>query len=235
MRQTIKLGSVGDIRLQVHWTLLLLLAGLFLWLLLKGGSLLLAVRGIVIVGLLFGCVVLHEFGHALAARYLGVRTLDVTLFPIGGIARLEHMPREPKHELIIASAGPAVNLVIALGLLIMFLFTSTPMHASLVLDGRVLVSLVWMNLALFAFNLLPAFPMDGGRVLRALLATRLSYSAATRIAVWTGQSLAVLFGIAAIFSVPGFRGFNPVLLFIAVFVFLAAQQEGRQVIGSAVD
>ena len=235
MRQTIKLGSVGNIRVQVHWTLLVLLAGLFVWLLAKGGSVVLAARGLILVALLFGCVVLHELGHGLAARYLGVRTLDVTLYPIGGIARLEHMPRNPKQELMIACAGPVVNLAIALGLLILFLYNSTSVRPGHILDGSLLVSLVWMNLALFAFNLLPAFPMDGGRVLRALLATRLSYDAATRIAVWTGQTLAILFGLAAIFSVPGFRGFNPVLLFIAVFVFLAAQQEGRQVLHPPAD
>ena len=221
--------------MQVHWTLFVLLVGLFIWLLIDVGTLLLAARGMILVSLLFGCVILHELGHALAARSLGIRTLDVTLYPIGGIARLEHMPREPKHELFIACAGPAVNLFIALGLLITALFSRTPVHPGLTLDTPMLVSLAWMNLALFGFNLLPAFPMDGGRVLRALLATRLSYKTATRIAVWTGQTLALLFALAAVFSVPGFRGFNPVLLFIAAFVFLAAWQEGHHVLHSTTD
>ena len=230
MKYNLSLGSFAGIRVQLHWTLLITFAGLFVWLLWESQSISLAGRGLFVILLLFVCVLLHELGHALTAKVFRVHTQDVTLYPIGGIARLEYMPRVPHQELYIAAAGPAVNLVIALVLYAFLLPSGTSLSPSRFLQAPLIVQLAWMNLALFAFNLLPAFPMDGGRVLRAVLAMRMNYRAATRVAVWTGQTLAVLFAVAAIFSIPGFRGFNPVLLLIAMFVFLAAQQEGRQVL-----
>ena len=227
---SIPLGSFTGIRVRLHWTLLATFAALFMWMLGQSENVLLAGRGLFVIFLLFVCVMLHEMGHALAARFFGVRTQDITLYPIGGIARLERMPRVPAQELYIAAAGPAVNLAIALVLLIALISTGTSLGFRSFLRDPVLMVLFWMNLALFAFNLIPAFPMDGGRVLRAGLAMRMSYRAATRAAVWTGQTLAVIFAALAVFSVPGFRGFNPVLLFIALFVFMAANQEGRQVL-----
>ena len=221
--------------MQLHWTLLVTFAGLFVWLLWESQSILLAWRGLVVILLLFACVILHELGHALTAKLFGVNTRDVTLYPVGGIARLEHMPRVPRQEFYIAAAGPAVNLAIALVLWIVLITTGTSLALTSYLHDPVMLLLLWMNLGLFAFNLLPAFPMDGGRLLRALLAMRMSYRTATRIAIWTGQTLAVLFAALSVFSVPGFRGFNPILLFIALFVFMAANQEGRYVLQGPID
>ena len=221
--------------MQLHWTLLVTFAGLFVWLLWESQSIFLAWRGLVVILLLFACVILHELGHALTAKLFGVNTRDVTLYPVGGIARLEHMPRVPRQEFYIAAAGPAVNLAIALVLWIVLITTGTSLALTSYLHDPVMLLLLWMNLGLFAFNLLPAFPMDGGRLLRALLAMRMSYRTATRIAIWTGQTMAVLFAALSVFSVPGFRGFNPILLFIALFVFMAANQEGRYVLQGPID
>ena len=233
MKQTLELGTVLGVRVRVHWTLLILLLGLFAWLLWHGQPLGVALRGLWLTVLLFGCVVLHELGHALAAMSFNVRTIDVTLYPVGGIARLEHMPRDPKQELIIAAAGPAVNLAIALVLAGVALFGSAAVLGRPSLSGPLNSTLMWMNLALVVFNLIPAFPMDGGRVFRAVLAMRLAYSTATRIAVWTAQVLALVFALVAVLSVPGSRGFNPVLLLVAAFVFFAAREEMAHVAGTS--
>ncbi len=228
MRGTIPLGTVVGIKASAHWSLIVLLIGLFGVLLWQGTDLLLALRSLLLTGLLFLCVLCHEFGHAIAARAFGVRTLDVTLYPIGGIARLERMPAIPRQELIISAAGPFVNLVLAVGFFFWSLANGHNPGFSVSAQSPVSVSLLWLNLALAAFNLLPVFPMDGGRVLRAFLAMRMSYRMATRVTVWAAQVLAVGFAVIAIFPVPLFRNFNPVLLFIAVFVFFAARQEGNQ-------
>jgi Zn-dependent protease/CBS domain-containing protein len=167
--------------------------------------------------LLFLCVVLHEFGHALAAKSFGINTPDITLLPIGGVARLERMPEEPKQELIIALAGPAVNVVIALGLLVAIDWRGAA-DRSVVEASTLPAKLLAINVMLVLFNLLPAFPMDGGRVLRALLATRLSYARATQIAASIGQGCAFVFGFIGLL-------WNPFLLFIALFVYIGASQE----------
>jgi Zn-dependent protease/CBS domain-containing protein len=163
-------------------------------------------------------VVLHEFGHAFAAKAFGINTPDITLLPIGGVARLERMPEEPVQELIIAVAGPLVNVVIALGLFVVG-GAQGLLNRSTVEGGGLIAQLLTINIILVLFNLLPAFPMDGGRVLRALLATRMSYARATQVAATVGQGFAFIFGFLGLF------GPNPFLLFIALFVYIGASQE----------
>jgi Zn-dependent protease len=179
---------------------------------------------------IFVCVVLHELGHSLTARRYGIHTRKITLLPIGGIASLERMPEEPKHELLVAVAGPAVNLVIAA---ILFFFVrdqfyifNDPAEAEAFLAtisaGNFLFYLFLTNLLLVAFNAIPAFPMDGGRVLRALLAFRLDRVRATQIAAGLGQFIAVLFFILGFY-------YNPFLILIAVFVFFGASSEYKMI------
>lgn len=179
---------------------------------------------------LFVIVVLHELGHALAARRYGIETKDITLLPIGGVARLERMPEEPKQELVVALAGPAVNVVLAfiigVALAVMARFSS---WTEVIANGEgFFFRLLVVNIFLAVFNLLPAFPMDGGRVLRALLAIRIDYVRATRIAASIGQGMAFLFGMIGLL---GFVGgpMNPFLILIAVFVWMGAAQEANMV------
>jgi Zn-dependent protease len=174
----------------------------------------------------FACVILHELGHALTARRFDVPTRSITLYPIGGLARLERIPAEPMREFWIAVAGPAVNLVIAVFMAAFILATGGSFAPQALSEpgDQMLGTLMWLNLALVGFNLLPAFPMDGGRVLRALLALRQDYAQATQTAANVGQGMAILFGLV------GLIYFNPILLFIALFVYVGAQQESRQAI-----
>ena len=180
--------------------------------------------GILFILLLFVFVVMHEYGHALTARRYGIRTRDITLYPIGGVARLERMPDRPIEELWVALAGPAVNVVIA-ALLFVYLFVTRslePLTSLTISSGSLVERLMVVNLWLVGFNLIPAFPMDGGRVLRALLGLRLEYVQATQIAATIGQGIAFLFGFIGLFS-------NPFLVFIAFFVWMGAAQEANMV------
>lgn len=235
MKSNIQFGRVAGIGIYAHWTLLVMLLGVFAWFLWESISVSIALAGLILTSALFGCVVLHELGHALMARQFGIRTLDITIYPIGGVARLEAMPKQPRQEFLIAIAGPAVNLVIAVVLFVVLLGAGQSLAPDAFIHGEpnVLGSLMWMNVALVVFNMLPAFPMDGGRVLRASLASRMSYRSATRIASYVGQGMAGLFAVAAIFPVPLFPDFNPILLFIALFVFTAARQEAAYVLRGA--
>jgi len=207
---------------KVHFTFILLLAFLFVSTgRAEGAQAAWWVTGFFLT--LFLCVLLHEFGHILMARRFGIRTPDVILLPIGGVARLERIPEEPRQELQIALAGPAVTLAIAALLWgwLKLAGESAELLPSTVFRGGFAADLLRVNVMLFLFNLLPAFPLDGGRVLRSLLATRLSYVRATRIAATGGQILAMVLGVAGLF-------YNPLWLFIALFVYLGAGQETAQ-------
>jgi Zn-dependent protease len=223
MGWSIKLFDVGGTAVRVHLTFFLLLAWIAAIHWTRGGPAE-ALDGVLFIVALFVCVVLHEFGHVITARRYGIATSDVTLLPIGGVASLERMPEKPGQEIAVALAGPAVNLAIAV-LLIFLLgarFDLSQMaqleQAQTSLVGRIAAA----NVALFAFNLIPAFPMDGGRVLRALLAVGLGYTRATRVAAAIGQALAVVFAFLGLLG-------NPLLVLIAVFIFLAASGEAGYV------
>lgn len=222
MPWSFKIARVAGIEVYLHVTFLLLLA-FFGWEGFRAGGTGAAFLQIVFILLLFLCVLLHEFGHAFAARAFGIHTPDITLLPIGGVARLERMPSKPWQEFIIAIAGPLVNVAIALVLFLVLGVVMPFSHASQFgVSGDMLQQLLSINVALVIFNLIPAFPMDGGRVLRALLATRLRYSQATLVAARVGQGIAILFVAAGLL---GIAGSSPLLIFIAVFVFMGAQQE----------
>jgi Zn-dependent protease len=225
MRWSLRLGSYHGIDVYVHVTFFLLLAFWGFTGFSATGSLTAAAMNVVFIIAVFGCVLLHEFGHALTAARYGVPTRDIVLYPIGGVARLERMPREPVQELWVALAGPAVNVVVAIVLFLWLQLTGAfvPLSALGSVQGPFLERLMIVNIGLVLFNLLPAFPMDGGRVMRALLAMRTSYERATAAAARTGQGLAVLFGIAALITG------SPMLVLIAVFVWMAATAENRQV------
>ncbi|MBK7781267.1 MAG: site-2 protease family protein [Ardenticatenia bacterium] len=223
MRWSLKLGRFLGVDVYIHATFLLLLAFVAISAGMDEGQSVPVALGFVVA--LFGCVILHEYGHALTARRYGIGTADITLYPIGGVARLERMPEKPGQELVVALAGPAVNLAIAAGLWLLLLLLARPavsLSQMGLLEGPLLERLLGVNLSLALFNLLPAFPMDGGRVLRALLSLRMGRERATRMAASLGQSIALLFGLAGLFG-------QPMLLFIAFFVWIAAGQEAAAV------
>src|SRR5882762_9707071 len=219
MKWSIKLARIAGIDLKIHITFLMFLAWIAFTYYRAGGQAM-AIQGTLFVVLLFLCVVLHELGHALTARSFGIRTPDITLLPIGGVARLERIPENPKQELAIAIAGPLVNVAIAAILIFALNAQATFSDLGDLNTPRVamLQKLASVNIFLVLFNLIPAFPMDGGRVLRALLAMRMNYARATQVASTVGQGLAFVFGLVGLFS-------NPMLLFIAFFVYLGASQE----------
>ena len=224
MKRSLKVGSVAGIGIFLHWTFLLLIAAIFGFYYVQSQSIGAALAGMGLILAVFVCVVLHELGHALTARRFGVGTRSITLYPIGGLARLQRIPSEPMKEFWIAIGGPAVNIVIAVLLAGVLLavdgsFTPDVLRSP---GSHTIATLMWINVALAGFNLLPAFPMDGGRVLRALLAMRQDYAQATQTAANVGQAMAILFGLFGLLT------FNPILLFIALFVYVGAQQESRQ-------
>ena len=220
MKWSWKIGEFRGIGVYVHATFLILIGFVILSHVSEGSSLPKTLEGVGFILALFACVVLHEFGHALTAARYGIKTRDITLLPIGGLARLERMPEEPLQELWVALAGPAVNVVIAATLFAIIQFTAawSPLEQLGVASGPFLQRLMVLNVILVVFNMLPAFPMDGGRVLRALLATRLEYTRATQIAANIGQAMALMFGFLGFF-------YNPFLMFIALFVWIGAAQE----------
>jgi Zn-dependent protease/CBS domain-containing protein len=219
-----KLARIAGIDVYVHATFFMLVAWIALIHWNESQNLRAVIEGVGFILALFACVVLHEFGHALTAGRYGIRTRDITLLPIGGLARLERMPEVPLQELWVALAGPAVNVVIAI-VLFAWLQVSGAWEAVErigVTTGGFAERIMLANVLLAVFNLLPAFPMDGGRVLRALLATRMEYTRATQRAAMVGQGMAILFGFI------GLQG-NPMLIFIALFVWIGAGQEASVV------
>lgn len=225
-RGSILIFTFQNIPVRVHWTFGLLL----FWVWYIGVTNGMAIQAILVMGLiilcLFACVVMHEFGHALAAKRFGITTRDIILSPIGGIARLDRIPERPRHELIVAIWGPMVNLVIA-GVLGFITWVWGDNGLQIVGQDEsdafrlvnILPILFWMNLMLVVFNMIPAFPMDGGRVLRALLAWKFGRLKATKWAANIGRGLAILFVILAIYESHLFLGL------IGLFVFVMATQE----------
>ena len=220
MNWSLRLGRFLGIDVYIHFTFLLLLAfiGVTHWVV--GKDVGVALSGVLFFASIFLCVLLHEYGHALMARRYGIGTRDITLLPFGGVAHLERMPAKPIQELWVALAGPAVNVVVAalLGLWLFITDTWEPLSTLGPAEGGLIERLLTVNIFLVLFNMLPAFPMDGGRVLRALLAMKLDYSRATAIAATTGKVM------AAVFAVLGFMG-NPMLLVIAFVVWMGASRE----------
>jgi Zn-dependent protease/CBS domain-containing protein len=223
MGWSIRLFSVAGTAVRIHPTFFLLLAfyAAIGW---NAGGAPGAIYLVILIALLFVCVVLHEFGHVFAARAYGIRTSDVTLLPIGGVASLERMPEKPSQEIVVALAGPAVNVLIAFGLAF-FLGANLDLTQMARLGqgpSTLVQDIAVANLWLCLFNLIPAFPMDGGRVLRALLAIPMGYTRATRLAATIGQGLAFMFALLGLLG-------NPLLILIAVFIFLAASGEAGYV------
>ncbi|HWP25326.1 MAG TPA: site-2 protease family protein [Xanthobacteraceae bacterium] len=223
MRWSFNIGSIAGTAIRIHITFVLFLAWIFVAGYASGGAEA-AWSGLIFLVLLFTCVLAHEFGHIFTARAFGVQTPDVTLLPIGGVARLERIPEKSSEEFLIAIAGPLVNVVIAFAL-VAFAganLDTGDLHAVESTSRSMIDRLAVVNLFLAVFNMIPAFPMDGGRVLRALLSIRLGYVRATEIAATVGQAFAFVLGFAGLF-------FNPLLIFIAIFVYLAAASEAQLV------
>lgn len=219
MNWSLTIGSIAGTKIRLHLTFLIFLAWIGIADYLAGGAAA-AVQSIVFILLVFFCVTLHEFGHIMMARHFGVNTPQVILSPIGGIAAMERMPEKPGQELLVALAGPLVNVAIGAVLLAAgtsFAGLGTQSFDSLTLAQRLLL----VNVMLVLFNLIPAFPMDGGRVLRAVLAMNMGPLRATALAARIGQGFAVLFFVLGLV-------WNPVLMFVGVFIYFAAGAEEQQ-------
>jgi len=211
----------------MHSTFLIVLGWVALTHFLDGHSLAATINGVLFILILFGIVVLHELGHALSARRYGIRTRNITLLPIGGVARRERMADNPKQKLVVALVGPALNVVLAIGLFILLVTVSgIPDTNNLTLvEGNFFARVMALSIVLAVFNLLPAFPMDGGRVLRAVLGMKMDDNVQTKqIADYVGQAIPILFGIG------GLLVFDyPLLIFIAFFVWIGAAEEASMV------
>jgi stage IV sporulation protein FB len=223
MSWSISIGTIAGTVVRIHITFLLFLAWIFAASWASGGSAE-AWSALLFMVLLFACVLAHEFGHIFTARGFGIATPDVTLLPIGGVARLERIPEKPHEEFLIAIAGPLVNVAIAFALMAFAGARMSGQGLAAVESTRIdLVDrLAVVNLFIALFNMIPAFPMDGGRVLRALLALRLGFVRATEIAAWIGQGFAFALALIGLL-------YNPILIFIAIFVYLAASSEAHMV------
>ncbi len=214
MRYTLGIGGLFGIPVRVHVTFPLVLV-LYAAVAAQGGSPRDALMAALLVLAVFGCVVLHELGHSLMARRYGIRVRDIVLFPIGGVARAESIPEDPRQEISVAVAGPVVNFFIAGVLFAVLAARGVPPTGS-----GFFIDLAWVNLALGVFNLVPAFPMDGGRILRGLLSLRMPYLLATRRACEAGQLIALGFAVVAFMNVSFIM-----LALIATFVFTGGMME----------
>jgi len=220
VKGSIKLFDVAGISVKIHLTFFLLPLIFLVW----GGF-----KSMVLVLIIFLCVTLHELTHSLVAMRFGIRVKDITLLPIGGVASMTRMPENPKQEFLISIAGPAFNVVFAVFLMVVFHYS--PWMPAYILrqpefGDSWLHMLAWVpriNIILAVFNLLPAFPMDGGRMLRAVLATRIDYTRATRIAVNIGHIFALIFAFI------GFMYNHIFLILIAVFIYMTASAEESHV------
>lgn len=225
MKGSLKLGKIAGIGLFVHWTFSLLILFIVYTNYKAGQNSIQILWSVLFILCIFLTVFMHELGHALTAKKFGIKTKDITLLPIGGVAQLERLPEKPSEELMVAFAGPMVNIVLALitSLFINLPNTSQEMVAQLengVNAGNFFLNFYLVNIILAFFNLIPAFPMDGGRVLRALLSYKLERHQATKIAARIGQALAIGFVLLGFYS-------NPFLIFIGIFVFMGAQIESE--------
>jgi Zn-dependent protease len=220
MGWSLKIGRLAGIDIFVHFTFLILLGWIAVGSFAATGDAVAGLSALLLTAAVFAIVVLHELGHALAARYYGIPTRDITLLPIGGVARLERMPDKPVQELVVALAGPAVNVALAgifFALMVVQGFAAPEL--SLSITGDLIDQLFLINVGLAAFNMLPAFPMDGGRVLRALLAMPLGRNRATQIAAAVGRVM------AGVFVVGGLMSGNLMLVLVALFVWVGAGEE----------
>jgi len=223
MRWSWTVARIAGIRIDIHATFLILLAWVALADYERAHTAAAAIDGVLLTLAIFASVVLHEYGHALTAARFGVKTRSITLLPIGGVAQLERIPDRPRQELAITIAGPAVTVGIVIVLYVAMRLSGTPVVTSATpseTGGSFVVQVLWVNVVLAVFNLLPAFPMDGGRVLRAALALRMPFVRATVIAAGIGKVFALLFALVGLFVVS-----NPFLVVIAVFVWLSAAAE----------
>lgn len=230
MKGSFQIARIKGIKISIHWSFFILLLWIAFSTMNEKGSATDVVYELAFILSIFFCVLLHELGHALTAARYHIVTRDITLLPIGGVARLERMPEDPKQELYVAIAGPLVNVAIVFVLLVIVLLgKGFPLALDLQKfeENSFLTNLLLVNISLIVFNLLPAFPMDGGRVLRAFLSMKWSREKATRIAATLGQSVAVLFIIGGLF-------FNPFLILIGFFVFMGAQTEYKMVLQQGV-
>lgn len=224
MKWSLNIGKAAGIDIKIHLTFFLLLIWVGFSTAFSGGTAVDVVMELLFILALFLCVVLHELGHSLTAKRFGHPTRDIILLPIGGVARLESMPEKPKEELLVAAAGPAVNILISILIFSGLLLSGTlnsPLDLTVLLDNFWL-RLLSVNISLVIFNLIPAFPMDGGRVLRAILAKRMNYVKATQIAANIGRGFAVVMGIAGFFI-------DPWLILIALFIWSGAGSESKSI------
>ncbi|MGB1241575.1 MAG: site-2 protease family protein [Chitinophagales bacterium] len=240
MKGALRIGQLSGIGVFIHWTFTFILLYVAYQVIEDGGDIWDILIGEAFLLLIYLCVVLHEMGHILAARKYGVDTLHIVLYPIGGVASLERIPEKPFEELIVAIAGPMVNVGIALGLSL-YIFTSLDVPSLSNIDEMIrfsstlnafdefIVGLAFVNLLLVGFNLIPAFPMDGGRVLRALLAMKINRVKATKIASTIGQAFAILFVIWGFLPVP----IQPFTILIGLFIYMAAMGENKMVYSEA--